>query len=127
MDVTLLTGGLCGLLYFWLSVRVVRTRATSRVSLGDGGDQVLLRRIRAHANFAEYVPFCLILIAVIELSFDAPPQILWAAGLALVVVRLCHAIGMSKDGTNPWRAIGAAGTWLVMLGLSAWAIWIALH
>jgi hypothetical protein len=32
------------------------------VSLGDGGDKELQTWIRAHANFIEYVPLCLILI-----------------------------------------------------------------
>ncbi len=126
MAVTLLTAGLCGLVYFWLSWRVVQTRQKSQVSLGDGGDAVLLQRIRAHANFAEYVPICLILIAAIELSFDAAPQPLWIAGFGLVGVRVCHAIGMSKQGANGWRLVGAAGTWTVMVLLSLWAIWVSL-
>ncbi len=126
MVVTLLTAGLCGLVYLWLSVRVVQTRQKSKVSLGDGGDAVLLQRIRAHANFAEYVPICLILIAAIELSFDIAPQPLWFPAVGLVVVRLCHAIGMSQPGANIWRAVGAVGTWIVMLSLSLWAVWIAL-
>lgn len=125
MLVTLVTGGLCGLLYFWLSWRVVRVRQSARVSIGHGGDNLLLQRIRAHANFAEYVPFCLILIGAIELSTEVSPPLLWAAGLALVVVRISHAIGMGIDGANPYRLVGAAGTWLVMVSLSIAALWMA--
>ena len=59
MLVTLVTGGLSGLLYFWLSWRVVQVRQSTKVSIGHGDGDLLLQRIRAHANFAEYVPISL--------------------------------------------------------------------
>jgi uncharacterized membrane protein YecN with MAPEG domain len=121
MPVTLVTAALCGLLYFWLSLRVVQVRRSAKVSLGDGGDELLLQRIRAHANFAEYVPICLILIFVIENSLEVSPSWLWAAGLALVVIRAAHAVGM-QGGGNQWRVIGTAGTWFIMVSLSAAAL-----
>ncbi len=126
MVVTLLTGGLLGLVFLFLSYRVVQVRQAAKVSLGDGGDAVLLARIRAHANFAEYVPFCLILILALEMSTDTAPPALWIAGLGLVAVRIAHAIGMAQGGANGWRVAGAAGTWTVMVGLSLWAIVRAL-
>ena len=122
MNVTLMTAGLCGLLYFWLSFRVVEIRQSAKVLLGDGGDALLLSRIRAHANFAEYVPICLVLIAIIELSDNESPPALYAAGIGLVAVRVAHAIGMAQGGANRWRLAGTAGTWLVMLALSVWAL-----
>jgi uncharacterized membrane protein YecN with MAPEG domain len=125
MPVTLLTAGLCGLLYFILSLRVVQVRRSAGVALGDGGDNELLQRIRAHANFAEYVPFCLVLIFAIENSLDISPPWLWGAGLLLVAVRAMHAIGMAKGGGNVWRVIGTAGTWTVLVGLSTVALGLA--
>lgn len=122
MPVTLVTAGLCGLLYFLLSYRVVQVRRSAGVALGDGGDGELLQRIRAHANFAEYVPFCLLLIFVIENSFEISPLWLWVAGLALVIVRAMHAVGMAKGGGNAWRLIGTAGTWTILVGLSVAAL-----
>jgi hypothetical protein len=126
MIVTLVTAGVCGLLYLILSIRVVQIRARSRVLIGDGGDADLLQRIRAHANFAEYVPICLILIAALELSYQNAPLALYWVGGALVAARICHAIGMSRADANPWRAIGAVGTWLVMGALGLWAISLAI-
>ena len=126
MIVTLVTAGLLGLVFFVLSWRVVQVRQKAQVSLGDGGDALLLQRIRAHANFAEYVPICLILLAAIEVSSLAVSPMLVVAGLGLVVVRVAHAIGMAKDGANRWRIAGAAGTWTVMLGLSIWALGLAI-
>lgn len=125
MPVTLVTAGLCGLLYFILSWRVVQVRLSSKVLLGDGGDDLLLQRIRAHANFAEYVPFCLILIFVVENSLEVSPRWLWGVGMALVVLRVLHAIGMARMVSNPWRALGALGTWIVMVGLSLAALAVA--
>ena len=125
MPVTLVTAALCGLLYFWLSLRVVEVRRSAKVSLGDGGDEQLLQRIRAHANFAEYVPICLILIFAIENSLDVSPVWLWAAGLALVAIRGAHAIGMARGGGNQWRVVGTAGTWFIMVSLSVAALLVA--
>jgi uncharacterized membrane protein YecN with MAPEG domain len=125
MPVTLVTAGLCGLLYFLLSYRVVQVRRSAGVALGDGGDNELLQRIRAHANFAEYVPFCLILIFVIENSLEVSPVWLWVAGLALVIVRAMHAVGMAKGGGNAWRVIGTAGTWTILVSLSVVALGLA--
>lgn len=125
MVVTMVTAALCGLLYVWLSWRVVQVRQSAKVSLGDGGDARLLQRIRAHANFAEYVPICLILIFAVENSLEVSPPALWAAGLGLFAVRASHAYGMGIDGANPWRVIGAAGTWIVLGGLSIAALVVA--
>ncbi len=126
MIVTLVTGGLCGLIFLALSLRVVVVRRNAGVELGDGGDTLLLGRIRAHANFAEYVPICLVLIAAVELSYDEPPPVLlWVAGLSLVVVRLLHAVGMDIRRANAWRVVGIVGTWVILAGLSLWALYVA--
>lgn len=118
---TLTTAGLCGLLYIVLSIRVVQVRGSLKVSLGDGGHDSLLTRIRSHANFAEYVPLLLVLLAAIELSIDSNPW-LWVLGLTLVAARLSHAIGMAMGGTSPFRVVGMIGTWTPLVVLSLWAL-----
>jgi uncharacterized membrane protein YecN with MAPEG domain len=125
MVATLVSAGLCGLVFLWLSVRVVRVRLSAKVSLGDGGDALLLSRIRAHANFAEYVPMLLVLMLAIELSLKATPTTLWLPALALPLVRLAHAVGMDRPAPNPFRAAGALGTWVMLAGLSVWALIVA--
>ena len=47
MTITLLYAGLLSLWLLVLSVRVIAIRSQG-ISLGDGGNPVLLRRIRAH-------------------------------------------------------------------------------
>jgi len=56
-------GAILGLIFIGLSAMIIRERRIAAVSLGAGDNEVLLRRIRAHANFAEYVPIALILMA----------------------------------------------------------------
>jgi uncharacterized membrane protein YecN with MAPEG domain len=126
MVVTLLTGGILGLVFLILSWRVVQVRQSAQVELGDGGDTLLLARIRAHANFAEYVPICLVLLGLVEMSYRETPAGLWVAGGTLVAVRIAHAVGMATRGANPGRIVGILGTWAVLAALSVWAIWLAL-
>lgn len=121
MMVTLITAGFCGLLYFVLSVRVVQMRFAHRVNLGDGGNEILLSRIRAHANFGEYVPIILILIGVIE-SQTGATEMLTSTGVLLFLVRVAHAIGIARPAPNPFRIVGAGGTWAILVGLSIWAV-----
>jgi len=123
LPVTLTTAGLLGLVYFMLSLRVVQVRTKLKVSLGHAGDELLLSRIRAHANFAEYVPLVLILLGAIELAVVSPW--LWLIGLGLVVVRIAHAVGMALPAPNPFRIAGTAGTFVLMLAASIWAIAVA--
>jgi uncharacterized protein len=47
----------------WLSMRVIGQRRRARIAIGTGGDPALERAMRAQANFAEYVPFALVLMA----------------------------------------------------------------
>lgn len=122
---TLTTAGLLGLIYFVLSYRVIQVRVASKISLGDGSDDRLLARIRAHANFAEYVPLILVLMAVIELWVARGPW-LWGVGAALVVARLAHAVGMAMPAPNPFRIIGTMTTFVLLIGTSVWAVWLGL-
>ncbi len=125
MVATLVAAGLCGLIFLVLSLRVVAVRRSARVGMGDGGDAQLLIRIRAHANFAEYVPILLLLMLAIELSLKATPAPLMVAAVALPVVRVLHALGMGMPAPNLPRIIGTAGTWVMLAGLSGWALVLA--
>jgi len=79
----------------FLSLRVIRTRRTAKVALGDGGDAALLRASRAQANFAEYVPMALVLMGCAELQ-GAPVLAVHGLGLVLLAGRLVHAYGVSQ-------------------------------
>lgn len=82
--------GLLAFLYLALSVNVVRNRRRHRVALGMGDVPALTRAIRAHGNFAEYVPFCLVVLGLLAAGGLAAP-VLHALGGLLVAGRLLHA------------------------------------
>jgi hypothetical protein len=105
----------------WLSIRTGQARQAAKVSIGDGDNPLLIARMRAHANFIEYVPMALILMALIE-SGGGSGQLLWLLGIALVVGRLLHPFGMERPSPNPFRIIGILLTYLVTIALIVWAI-----
>lgn len=119
---TLITAGILGVMYAFLSATVIRSRAKNRVSLGHGGHAELEARIRAHGNFAEYVPFVLILMGLVELAGGNRTVLMWS-GIALVALRVLQAIGVwARVAPHPLRIAGTAGTLTLLVGYSAWAI-----
>lgn len=119
-----LYAGLLGLLLLALSMNVSRERGRARVSLGDGGDEVLNKAIRAQANFTEYVPLALILIALSEAQ-GAPAVAVHILGAMLVVGRFLHAAGML--GTQLMRLGRLIGTVLTFLVLLIAGVGLAVH
>lgn len=115
MVITYYAGAL-GLLFLVLSVRVIFARRRLGVGFGAVQDSDLERRVRVHANFAEYVPLTLLLIALAEFR-GAPPVVIHVLGGLLLAGRLCHAVGVSRPGTdNLGRIVGMAGTQTALLG-----------
>ncbi len=122
LQITLVIAAAAALLNLWLAVRVGRVRTAHKVSVGDGGNEAVIRRMRAHSNFTEYTPFFLILLAAIELAIGYSIW-LWAVAIAYILGRIAHGFGM--DGIGPWRTVGTLTTLLVLLGMAIWAIVIA--
>lgn len=121
LPVTLCTAGAAAVINFWLALRISRIRLSEKVFVGDGGDDRLVRRMRAQLNFAEYVPLTLILLGLVELGAGSSIW-LWGVGAAIVLGRILHAFGM--DGWGLGRRIGIALTLLTMLGLAAYGIYL---
>lgn len=109
------------LLNLWLSLRVGRVRTKEKVSIGDGGNELLTRRMRAHSNFVENTAFVLILLALVELGIGSSIW-LWAIGALYLVGRALHALGM--DGMMWGRMAGTIITMLTQLGLAGLALFI---
>ena len=102
-------------------------RLRDNVLIGDGGEDVLARRMRAHANLVEYAPFVpalMALMALIELARGSSLT-LGVTGAIFVVARIAHPIGMDLRRSNVPRAGGAILTWLVLAFLLGWAALIA--
>ena len=120
LPVSLTIAAGAALINLWLSMRVGRVRGQEKVSIGDGGNDRVIRRMRAHSNFVENTAFVLILLALVELGIG-PSTWLWAVGALYLVGRILHAIGM--DGMMWGRMAGTAITMLTQLGLAGFAIY----
>jgi uncharacterized membrane protein YecN with MAPEG domain len=113
MFVTPLYAGLLALWFLVLSWRVIQRRGKGTY-LGDGGDQALLRVIRGHANFAEYVPLALLMMGFLEVSRFSI-YVLHALGIVLVVARLLHGYALSFTAHSSFgRLWGSTLTFLVL-------------
>lgn len=129
MHITLLYAGALAFLFLVLSVRVIQGRSgKDGVNLGDGGKPEMLRLIRGHANFAEYVPFILLMMAMIESSGLFMPWVLHALGGTLLVARLLH--GYAFSFTQKFflgRFLGTLATLIVLGVCGGLCLWISLR
>ena len=122
--ITALYAGLLGLMSVAIAVAVGRVRASTGISVGDGGNLELIAAMRRHANFIEFVPLALILIGLLELDGVGSTAI-HALGAGLVFARVCHAVGFrTDDSLKALRPIGAIGSTLVLVISSIWAVTI---
>lgn len=118
LSITAFYAGLLAVLYIVLSVRVIGWRRAQRIEFEHGQDAEMLRRIRVHANFAEYVPMALLLMALGE-SMAPPDLVVHLAGILLIAGRLLHAYGVSSSPTiMRYRVYGMWLTFTAM-GLAA--------
>jgi uncharacterized membrane protein YecN with MAPEG domain len=123
LPITLTIAGAAALLNVWLARRVGQMRMTHRISIGDGGNEALIARMRAQANFIEYTPFVLILIGLIELA-EGSKLWLWIVGVVYILARIAHGFGMDRPRGDPLklRTAGTVVTALILLGLALYAI-----
>ena len=123
MRITGIYAALAALLVVALSMRVALRRISAHISLGDGDDKELKKRIRAQANCIEYVPLALLLLLMLELN-QTQPVVLHACGITLIAARVVHGFGLSRTGgTSPERFAGTAVTWLLMVAMALLLIW----
>jgi len=110
--------GVLGLLYAFLGLRVARTRRGEKIGFGDGDNRYLRSAIRAHANFAEYVPIIVLMNALLEMGGAASVQMHVVLG-TLTVSRVLHPFGMHAKPMTPQfivgRIVGMILTFLVLV------------
>lgn len=121
LTITLTIAGAAALLNLWLGMRVSQLRIRDKVAIGDGGNARIAARMRAHANFVEYVPTFLILLGLVELARGTQTW-LWAVGILFVIGRLMHPFGMDRPAPNLLRMGGTVITWLTLAGLAIYAL-----
>jgi hypothetical protein len=113
---------LLALMFVVLSIRIIRLRQGLKVALGDAGNAQLQRAIRVQSNFAEYVPFALLLIFLVE-GQSASTWLVNLLGMGLLLGRLLHAYGVSQTRENlRFRVCGMVITFLTLLLSAAYLL-----
>jgi len=106
-----------------LMMTVGFARQKNSVSVGDGGGDALLLKIRRHGNLTENAPIFLILVTLLEIS-GGPHVALIALASLFLAARLSHAFALSGPNRPvPARAFGAFGTILSIVGSAGVLIW----
>jgi Uncharacterized relative of glutathione S-transferase, MAPEG superfamily len=114
-----------------ISINVIGYRRKYKASLGDKGHEDLQRRIRAQANFTEFIP--LFLISLIGLEWIAATKeipyyliYLHTIGIIFIVGRIFHIKGM-YDSSIFFRRNGMRITFYSMLSNSLVLIFLIIY
>ena len=112
---TSIYAGLSGLLLAYLALQAIKARRANKVKLGDGGIFALQSAMRAHGNFAEYMPITIIMLFLLEFN-GAPAWMIHVIGTTFLIGRWIHAQGLLKDDLRK-RVKGMGVTLAVLIGL----------
>ena len=127
MKTTALYAAILALFFFGLAVRAIKLRRRNMVILGDGNVPDLQRAVRSHGNFAEYVPFGLILMALAEAGGFPAPGIHLLGG-ALVAGRALHAWGINQAKEDfRFRIAGMSLTFFTLIGGALSCLYVGLQ
>lgn len=115
--ITSIIAAVLTIIFTKLSFAVIGLRRKNKIGLGSGGNEDLERAIRAQGNFAEYVPFGIILIACLELN-GAPWWLVVIPGITLIIGRLIHAKGINTPPPDfSKRVLGMKFTFYTLITL----------
>jgi len=109
---------LLAFIYIFLSSRVIQSRVVTRIGIGTGGHRGLERRMRIHANFAEYVPLALLLLAFMEME-GRPGWLVHLLCAALVVARIGHVIALWEEKEILWLRIATVSATFFIMAAAA--------
>jgi uncharacterized membrane protein YecN with MAPEG domain len=126
LPVTLTTVAAAALINIWLTIRIGALRRAYGISVGDGGNEALQRRMRAQLNFAENAPIVVLLIAAIEIAGAGESWLAYVAG-AFVLARVAHGFGMDGGKAQIGRMIGVVVTLATQLFLAGVAVGAVLR
>ncbi len=127
LPVTAFVAAICAIILLITAIDTVRHRIRLKATFGDAGDGKLISAGRSHGNLAEHAPIMILLLGFLEMS-RANHMALMVVGAGFLVARVAHVIGLyakSEPGKPPIpRQIGVIGTWLTLLVLSGWTLWM---
>ena len=123
LSITALYAGILALIVIALGINVTVHRVKLSVPLGDGGNALMLRMIRLHANAIEYLPLALVLMAIYELN-GGSHTLLHIAGIVLIVGRILQSWNMWSTAMPGFgRIAGQSSTWLTIVALALLNLW----
>ncbi len=114
-----------GLLFLPFTIRAGLYRVKAKILIGTGDDPEMVRRMRGQANFIETVPISLFLLITMEI-LGASDIWLHGLGIALVLGRISHYLGLTEIVPRQFRVIGMVATLLVILISSLWILFNTL-
>jgi len=123
--ITALYGALNAILNIFLANRVSTLRRVHKISIGDGAGEAtpMLVAMRTHGNNAEFVPLAIVMMLLAELC-GGNAAALHIFGGALLLARVGHAIGMPLKAPNPYRLLGVAITWFMIVGCAGYVLYL---
>jgi uncharacterized membrane protein YecN with MAPEG domain len=128
LPVTALTAVIIALMLLITAMDTVRQRFRSHTAFGVGDDAKLTSASRSHGNLAEHGPIVVIMIGLLELA-DAHHWALTGIAILFLAARAIHIIGLyapMNDKPPLPRQIGVIGTWLTMLVLVGWILFLVV-
>ena len=126
LPVSATVAAICAIMLLITAIDTVRHRMRLGAAFGDKGDTLLVSASRSHANLAEHAPIVILMMAFLELAQASHTGLVAIAAL-FVFGRAAHIVGLyAPVDTKPPlpRSIGVISTWLVMLVLSGWTLWM---
>ena len=115
--ITAFFSSILALIFYKLSINVIRLRRKYKVSLGSPKKHKDLEQaIRAHGNLSEFLPIGLILLACLEIN-HLPKIVVFMCGLFFLIGRYLHATSFLKEEINSSnRVLGMKIThWSIIL------------
>jgi len=95
--ITAFFSSILALIFYKLSINVIRLRRKYKVSLGSSTKyKDLDQAIRAHGNLSEFLPIGLILLACLEVN-HLPKIVVFMCGLFFLIGRYLHATSFLKE------------------------------
>ncbi len=108
-----------------LTFLVISHRRKVKVGIGDGGNPILARAIRAHGNYSEHVPFALASLLALGVT-GGPAWLIHVIGVTMIFGRIAHAQGLFQaPGPTPGRMIGMMLSWTSLIFCMGGLLWRA--
>ena len=117
--------GLNAIFLIYVSARVGMTRTRLKINLGDGGNDEMIRAIRAQGNYVEYAPIALLGLLALAAQGQGT-AVIHALGAAFLAARVAHLLGLGLGLWPAGRFVGTLGTLLSLLATAGLLVFAAL-